>query len=237
VSLPYFAEIINVHLSEAEQGDIEDLVIWIKGRDDINKTTKNDYKVLLKCFIKFAGGGEYPESQKWIKISNKIKSKKVPEKLLTEDNVMELIANCLNKRDKALISILWETEARIGEIMGLKVGSTEDRVNGLKVVVDGKTGKRRLPLIESVPYILEWIQNHYPREDKEAPLWINIGPTNTGKPMSYASINKMLRDVRDRTSIDKPINPHHFRHSRATFLANKITEAQFEGIFWMDTGI
>ena len=36
----------------------------------------------------------------------------------------------------------------------------------------------------------------------------------------------MLREVAQKAGIDKPINPHHFRHPRATDLAKKLTEAQ-----------
>ena len=36
----------------------------------------------------------------------------------------------------------------------------------------------------------------------------------------------MLKSVAQNAGIDKPINPHHFRHSRATDLAKKLTEAQ-----------
>jgi len=51
--------------------------------------------------------------------------------------------------------MLWETGARIGELIKLRVGSLEDHKYGMKVVVSGKTGARRLILIESVPYILD----------------------------------------------------------------------------------
>ncbi|KXA90543.1 hypothetical protein AKJ40_01415 [candidate division MSBL1 archaeon SCGC-AAA259M10] len=36
----------------------------------------------------------------------------------------------------------------------------------------------------------------------------------------------MLNRVAEKADIDKPVNPHHFRHSRATFLANRLTESQ-----------
>jgi len=36
----------------------------------------------------------------------------------------------------------------------------------------------------------------------------------------------ILKSVAQKAGIDKPINPHHFRHSRATDLAKKLTEAQ-----------
>ncbi|KXA89575.1 hypothetical protein AKJ61_02585 [candidate division MSBL1 archaeon SCGC-AAA259B11] len=36
----------------------------------------------------------------------------------------------------------------------------------------------------------------------------------------------MLDEVAERAGIDKPVNPHHFRHSRATYLASRFTQSQ-----------
>lgn len=35
----------------------------------------------------------------------------------------------------------------------------------------------------------------------------------------------MIKESAVRAGIEKPVNPHHFRHSRATLLAKKLTEA------------
>ncbi|MFB6185313.1 MAG: hypothetical protein ABEI86_00395, partial [Halobacteriaceae archaeon] len=37
---------------------------------------------------------------------------------------------------------------------------------------------------------------------------------------------KILRKTAEKADIDKPVNPHQYRHSRASNLANEITEAQ-----------
>jgi len=44
--------------------------------------------------------------------------------------------------------------------------------------------------------------------------------------MAYRTITKQLNKTKERAEIDKPVNPHHFRHSRATYLASKFTESQ-----------
>jgi len=44
--------------------------------------------------------------------------------------------------------------------------------------------------------------------------------------MKYRAIRKTLSEIFKRAGVDKPSNPHHFRHSRATFLASKFTESQ-----------
>ncbi|MFW6083169.1 MAG: tyrosine-type recombinase/integrase [Thermoplasmatota archaeon] len=233
--LPKMGAKLDKPFKETEREDIERIILWIKRRTDINSTTKNDYKILLKRFYRWIGEGKYPECIEWLEINDKNNNDKLPEEMLTEEDIEELIDNALNPRDKALISILWETGARIGELIDLTVGSIEDHKHGFKVVVDGKTGSRRLPLIGSVPYINQWLEEHPKLEEhpdsknKEAPLWVNIGKgsnTDIGDEMSYRAIRKMLKSVKNRSDVDKPVNPHQFRHSRATYLASRFTEAQ-----------
>ncbi|MBS3782617.1 MAG: tyrosine-type recombinase/integrase, partial [Candidatus Thermoplasmatota archaeon] len=224
--LPKMTNDLDVPFEEATRDDIEELIIGLKRRDDINDTTKNDYKKLLKRFYKWVNDGEYPDCVSWLEINYNNNNGKLPEEMLVEEDIEELIKNAKNPRDKALISILWETGARIGELVDLTIGSIEDHEHGFKIVVDGKTGSRRIPLIESVPYLNKWLKEHSGREDKTAPLWINIGEVNTGEKMNYRAIRKMLNDVKKRSSVDKPVNPHNFRHSRATYMATRFTEAQ-----------
>ncbi len=229
--IPKMAEILDKPFGDATKEDIKKIRLYIKKRDDITDVTKGDYEVLLKRFYKYVGDGKYPECVEEIETTNKVDSDKVPEELLTEDDVLELLEACQNRRDKALLSLTWETGARASELLGLNVGSIEDRDRGLKIVVDGKTGKRRIPLVSSVPYIKKWLDEHPDSDNKNAPLFVNIGTVNYGERMTYASFRKMLKDVRNRTDIDKPVNPHQFRHSRATYLASKFTEAQMNEFF------
>ncbi len=224
--LPKMAEIIDKPFDDVEKRDIEDIILSIKNRENITETTKGDYQVLLKRFMKWVNDGEYPESVEWINTTNKAENGKLPEDMLTEEDIEELIDHAQNPRDRALISVLWETGARIGELIDLTIGSLEDHKHGYKIIVDGKTGARRIPLIESVPYIQAWLQSHPDRDNKDAPLWVNIGTRNKGQPMRYGAIRKVLMDIKKRTDLEKPVNPHIFRHSRATYLANRFTEAQ-----------
>lgn len=205
--------------------DLKDLVEKIQERD-ISEATLNDYKQVIKRFWKWLNNGEHPEKTSWINTGNRANNNKLPKDLLTKEDVENLIEAAYNSRDKALIAILWETGARIGELIDLKIGDIEERKHGKKVVIDGKTGERRLPLIESVPYLNQWLNKH-PTGEKQDPLWCKIQQTGKGiEALSYNYIRqKILQKTRDKADLDKPVNPHHFRHSRATERASKWTEA------------
>lgn len=83
-----------------------------------------------------------------------------------------------NLRDKAFISILYESACRIGEILNLKIKDVTIDQYGCVIMVDGKTGMRRIRLIESSPDLVMWINNHPKKQDRDAPLFIHILSNN-----------------------------------------------------------
>ncbi len=123
------ARLLDKSFEETTEDDIKDIIAWVQGRD-LADSTKRDYKVVLKKFYKWLNGGEYPEKVAWIKTTRKNGNGKLPEKLLTEEDIGKLIETAENPRDEAFIALLWETGARIGELLDLKVESFQDRSQG-----------------------------------------------------------------------------------------------------------
>jgi len=205
-------------------GDIKDLVEWVHERD-LAETTQADYKKVIKQFWKWLEGenGDYPDKVDWITTTGPSSNETLPKDLLTREDVDALKEACKNPRDRAFIAMLYETGARIGELIDLTVGDIEDHTHGRKVVIDGKTGQRRLPLVESVPALNKWLNDH-PTGTPGDPLWCQLRDADQ---LSYHYIRqKLLERPADRAGIDKPMNPHHFRHSRATELAQEFKEAE-----------
>jgi len=92
----------------------------------------------------------------WIKAGN-VKNTKKASDLLTEDEVKQLIAACLNSRDIALIALLYDSGMRVGELLGLRIKDLQIGKDISFVNVDGKTGVRRRPIGFSLPYLTNYI--------------------------------------------------------------------------------
>lgn len=216
---------------KASKKDIVALLRMIEGMD-YSDWTKLNYKTTLKKFYKWlAGGEEYPEQVKWIKTSKRNMNHTLPEELLTEEDVTKLINAAEHPRDKALISVLYESGCRIGELCSLHMKHIEFDKYGAVLMVEGKTGQRRVRIISSTPHLATWMDAHALKEERDAPLWIGIGTRSRNKQVDYASIRAMIRRVAKKARVRKRINPHIFRHSRATHLANELTEAQMNEFF------
>ncbi len=125
------------------------------------------------------------------------------------------------------MACLYETGCRIGELLFLRLKHAVIDQYGAQLRVSGKTGARRLRIILSVPYLTAWLNRHPQKEEPSARLWCN----SKGRVMSYGGMRSMLDRLGRRAGVKKALNPHMFRHSRATHLANHLTEAQMKEYF------
>lgn len=186
--------------------------------------TKQDYKKLIRKFFKWMDKADLVD---WIKISRK-DSKKLPEDLLSEEEIEKLINACEHPRDRALVASLYESGARISELGNLKIKHVKFDQYGAVLIVDGKTGMRRVRIIFSSPYLATWLENHPFRDNPEAFVWVGIGTVGRNVPLQYGAIRMHLKRIAEKAGIKKRIHPHLFRHSRSTHLAKHLTEAQMK---------
>jgi integrase len=236
------SEEFEYNLEATDKEDIKDITEWVEDRD-IAGPTKDDYRTATRVFYRWEhhrdkagtglGSGEYPKKADWINTNaHSSGDEKLPDDLLSEEDVIELLSAAKNHRTKALMSLLWETGARIGELIDRNISDIREHEYGLQIVIEGKTGERRLPLISSVPHLREWMEKHPEGNSKKAPLWIDVQDQDHGnesetiEQVDYHALKKDIERTADRTDIDKPVNFHHWRHSRATDLAGDFTEAQ-----------
>jgi len=220
--LKKIGELFNKDFRKAAKQDIIELLRKIELRE-ISAWTKHDYRVTLRKFYKWLRNSEeYPEEVNWIKVNVGLRNTKLPEQLLNEKDVEKLIKACPDPQMKALVAVLWETGFRVGELLNLNIKHVEFDERFARLVVDGKTGMRRVIVLLAWPYLNSWLNLHPLKDDRTAPLWI----TRAGTPMNYVNLRKRLQILAKKTKIKKPVNPHTFRHSRATFLAQHLTEAQ-----------
>jgi integrase/recombinase XerD len=204
--------------------------------------SKTEFKVILKRFYKWLLGEDeyYPPCVAWIRTKD-VKNHILPEQLLTEEEVLQVVNACQFVRDKAFIHLLYESGARIGEILSLKIKHITFAEPVSAILVNGKTGQRRIPIIKSVAPLKEWILKHPFKDNSDSMLWVKTnerkgnfrkqGEHSNTDHIGYSSVNKFLQVNFESIGLKKRCNPHIFRHSRATFLAKHLTEAQLKMFF------
>ncbi|WP_321420484.1 site-specific integrase [uncultured Methanomethylovorans sp.] len=185
--------------------------------------TKNTRKIHLRKFLNFIGREDLTTG---IKV-RRSRGSKLPEDLITRDEVHKMIDACMNLRDKALVSLIYESGARSGELLSLRIKNIEKHEKGYYVhFPTGKTGARKILVIYSAKHLFNWLQAHPLKEDRNAPLWVVLDKRH--EEFNHEAMHTRLFAIAKRAGITKKVNPHAFRHAQATELAKDFTEQQMK---------
>jgi len=193
----------------------------------ISESSKADYTIILKTFYKWLKGTEKPEETAWIKPISVKKKRLRPDEIIQWEDAVLLSKSAMNPRDMAFPQVLWECGGRIGEILTLKICDVEFVNSGDALVLhlrESKTELRAIVIVKSAPALINWLENHPTRNNKDSQLWVKV--TKPDKIMNYTTARKVLIDLKRRSGLDKPVNPHHFRKSGASHFSHLLTESE-----------
>jgi integrase len=233
-TLKKLSELNDKPFRECRKEDIINLMEKMQ-KLDYTDWTRADFKKILKRFFKWLRQTEdsYPPEVKWIKTSIR-NQKKLPNELLTKEEVESLANATGNIRDKAFILLLYDSGCRIGEFLPIKINDVIFDECGCVILVDGKTGKRRVRILDYSKELLMWLQSHPNKENPGAFVWCEFNKNN--EMLSYSYVCRMLRKAKQKAGISKKVNPHAFRHARASNYATKLPEQTLKKHFgWVNS--
>ncbi len=185
------------------------------------------YAVWVK-YYKLALGKGYmkPDNVAFIKITGKANQKRDPDSILEREDIMKMLGKCYNIRDSAFLYCLWESATRINEILSCTkkdlqiVSAKKGEYEAILHIHVSKTKQRKVPLFESVPYLLSYLESKYLQDaPDEAPLWQRVHAGHgADKGLQEPEARKLLAEIGMRAGItSKRLNPHSFRFSRITY--------------------
>lgn len=156
-----------------------------------------------------------------------------------EDDLL-FLKFCSSIRDRCYHTISRDLSARPHEILSLKIKDIIFKRVGDKqyaeCLVNGKTGTRHLPLIDSLPYLKDWLDQHPQRNNHNSYLICSMDRKNFAGQMSRFGMIAVYKNYKDHyfpkllktqdTSTEdkqkitellkKPWNPYVRRHSSLT---------------------
>jgi len=151
--------------------------------------------------------------------------------VLTEGEIRRLIEACRTTKDRAMLSVLYESGIRIGELAALRWRDIEFNDWNAALSTDGKTGiARYIPLIIARGDLAMW-RGQYPGDPRgDALVFLT---EHLHQPLQYAGVAKQIRLIAARAGIEKKITPHLFRHSRITHLVQQgVPESVIKLMMW-----
>jgi integrase len=171
--------------------------------------TRRDIKVTLKKFYKWLHGSknEYPSIVSWI--DTHIEEGDPPALSIDEIRIMADYSK--GPMRKAMVWLLFETGARIGEFLNVRLRNVTDKESYYLIRIEvSKTFKRTIPIYEAQNYLRDWLASHPDKTNPNAFLF----------PTTYPAFRAWLKRLGKQT-LNKNVHPHLLRHSYATWLAGK----------------
>ncbi len=173
------------------------------------------YQIAMKRFYKWLSGNRsYPGCVSWMKIGHPRPASEVkPENIVTREELERMVHNCVNHRDKAIISVLYDSGVRLGELLSIRIRDVKFDESGALLLVSGKTGVRQVRIIgDSIDYLRSWLEIHPQTDDFDAPVFCRIERPPYRK-MEPGDIYTVFRKVLRRSGITRRIYPHLMRHT------------------------
>lgn len=222
-----------------------DLMAWVERLDATQRpSTVEVRKTSIRRFYKFlANPDAYLDPRlrarldplpaaAWITFRRSWRELPVDE-ILTEAEVELLVRAADTPRDRAFVAVLYESGARLSEFLALDVRHVQvDDFGAVLTIRRSKTNGRRIRLVLSAPLLLAHLEAH-PDPRPTAPLWpsCDARPAYKRGRLRRQSPRDILGGLAKRAGINKPVNPHAFRHARATITAGILTEPEQRQVF------
>lgn len=146
---------------------------------------------------------------------HKIKTKTVVKEIISDENIETLRDNCAEKRDLAIIDILYSTGMRVGELVNLDINDLDFEER--ECVVYGKGDKERRVYFDARTKL--HLQNYLDsRCDSNKALFVSLNyPYDR---LQISGVESRLRELGRKLNIDR-IHPHKFRRTMATRAIDK----------------
>lgn len=212
----------------------EEIVVWInreRAPPEFSEETNQDYRVALRVFgkrvLKMADD-EVPDSLSWVPTGTSNSYDPSPSRadMLDWKEAKRMGSEgTTNKRDKALIAVDYELGPRGQEMHEVRMSQVNDADHGIQIILDGKQGEHSVTLINSVPYLQQWLSEHPAPDDDEAYLWCKLDDAYDNA--SYQTFLSRFKKAGRRANIDKPVTPTNFRKSNTYWLAKQGANESF----------
>ena len=183
-------------------------------RNDCSNVTIDNVRRNISSFFSWLEEEDYILKSPMRRI-HKIKTKTVVKSTISDEGIELLRDNCKEKRNLAIIDLLYSTGIRVGELVNLNIEDID--LEGREYVVYGKGDKERRVYFDAKAkvHLKEYIETRI--DDYEA-LFVTLDAPHDRLKISGVEIR--LRKLGRELNLER-IHPHKFRRSMATRAIDK----------------
>ena len=220
-TLNYYRTTVEHLISQIETGvrkisteEIREYLSNYQKRNSCSNVTIDNIRRNISSFFSWLEEEDYILKSPMKRI-HKIKTKTVVKNIISDEGIEKLRDNCKEKRDLAIIDLLYSTGIRVGELVNLNIEDID--LEGRECIVYGKGDKERRVYFDAKAkvHLKEYIDA---RTDNNEALFVTLDEPHNRLKISGVEIR--LRKLGKMLDLDR-IHPHKFRRSMATRAIDK----------------
>jgi integrase len=210
--------------------------------------TYNTYRINVMRFFKWLyNPGIEPDKRSKPPVIDNIPQLKRKEQsiykstdLWTLEDDLLFLKYCPSKRMKCYHAMARDTSCRPHEILKIRIKDIVFKTSGsyqyAEVLVNAKTGSRQIPLIDSIPYVKDYLDHEHPQSGYPNAVFLCGNGKSFGKIISIDALESIYRQykteffpkllegpnvqpedkIKIKELLKKPWNPYIRRHSALT---------------------
>ncbi|HDH28321.1 MAG TPA: integrase [Euryarchaeota archaeon] len=194
-------------------------------------STRNQRLAALKSYLMFAADKDITLQ------SNELEVRRVPQcrvpktekTVIPEDAMTAILQQPSNTkmglRDRTIMILLYDSGARLAEVLGLKVSDVAIDGANPYIRVNGKGSKQRIVpiLVKTAAHLAHYISVYHTKERPDTDLLFFTVIKNIIGMMSEGNVERFVKEYARKaqsscSSVPDHVHPHMFRRTRATQL-------------------
>lgn len=214
VTIEHFLENVVTPIRKIDTEEIREYLVAYQKINNCSKVTVDNIRRNISSFFTWLEEEDYILKSPMRRI-HKIKTKVVVKEVISDESIELLRDHCTEKRDRAIIDLLYSTGIRVGELVNLNIKDLD--LEQRECVVYGKGDRERRVYFDAKAkiHLQDYIRS---RRDSNPALFVTLNAPFDRLKISGVEIR--LRELGRKLGFAK-IHPHKFRRTMATRAIDK----------------
>jgi len=201
----------HTHETKLSSQDINDYLVHLNNKK-ASESFFNQAVNAIRFFFKYVLNKKIKD---YLVVRPK-KSKTQPI-ILSDEEIQKTFDVCENKKHKAIISLMYGSGLRVGEVVNLKIEDVDSK-NMVIWIRQSKGKKDRMAILtEQTLFLLrDYFLDYKPKTWLFNGQLLKTDSPGTVKKYTVKSIQQFVKQISERAGITKKVHPHLYRHGYCT---------------------
>jgi len=194
-------------IEDIEERDIQQYILYLKKEKGLSAGTINNYISAIKFFYTYVLDKEW-NSRKIPRMKRTVNFPVIPPK----EDILEILDAATNLKHKAILSLIYGSGLRVGEVASLKIRDICSKTMRVRVE-HAKHDTNRYTILSDIALVIlrEYFKKYFSSKSYKLDDWLFQGQEES-EHIHTKTIKNVIIKIRKRLQLDPNISAHTLRH-------------------------